>query len=173
MQRGAALILSGALPRGVPVNAYAQLIRLAHRFGRHAFLDCDGAALVAGAKARPFLIKPNLHELSRWAGKELRSERAIVSAAQKMSRQTDGWILVSLGADGALLVHAGKNFSARAHAPRVRVVNTLGAGDALLAATVAEVAKGSAPETWLHAAVTAGTAATQCEAGRLPSNPRP
>ena len=172
LERGADLILSGALPPGVPANAYAQLVRLAHAADRRAFLDCDGAALLAGAKAKPFLVKPNLHELSRWSGRELKSPRAILAAAQTLSRQTCGWVLVSLGADGALLVNARENFAARARPPRVRVLNTVGAGDALLAAAVQQVTLGTAPLDWLRAAVAAGTAATQCEAGHLPTERR-
>src|SRR5205085_3747759 len=45
---GTSLVLSGALPRGVAIEAYAQLIRIAHQSGQRAFLDCDGDALVAG-----------------------------------------------------------------------------------------------------------------------------
>jgi hypothetical protein len=53
------LILSGSLPRGVPVTAYNQFIRLAHRYGVKTLLDCDGPVLAAAIKARPFLVKPN------------------------------------------------------------------------------------------------------------------
>lgn len=166
---GTDLILSGALPRGVHNDAYAQLIQIARQHGRRAFLDCDGEALVAGAKEKPFLIKPNLHELSRWRGKFLQTDRAILSAAQAMSAQSGGWVLVSLGASGALLININERFAARARPPRVRILNTVGAGDAMLAATVSEVTRSSAPEEWLRQAVAAGTAATSCEAGRLPA----
>ncbi len=169
VERGTSLILSGALPRGVPTNAYAQLVRLAHQFGQRAFLDCDGEALVAGVKAKPFFLKPNLHELARWAGRKLRGERAIISAARKLSWQTGGWVLVSLGADGGLLVNTREEFAARAAAPRVQAVNTVGAGDAMLAAAARSVAQDSPPSDWLRAAVAAGTAATQCPAGESAS----
>jgi 1-phosphofructokinase family hexose kinase len=168
VERGASLILSGALPRGVPTTAYAQLVRLAHQFSQRTFLDCDGEALVAGVKAKPFFLKPNLHELSRWAGRKLHGERAIISAAQKLSSQTGGWVLVSLGAEGGLLVNAREEFAARAAAPRVQVVNTVGAGDAMLAAAAQAVAQDLPPIDWLRAAVAVGTAATQCQAGGLP-----
>lgn len=168
VRRGAALILSGALPRGLSSGAYARLIRLAHRSGRPTFLDCDGAALVLGARARPFLVKPNLHELGLWANTPLRGDRATLSAARKLSDQTGGWVLVSLGAGGALLVNAEKNFAARGNLPRVPVMNTVGAGDALLAAAVHAVADGRPPEDWLRAGVGAGTAATQSAPGCLP-----
>jgi 1-phosphofructokinase family hexose kinase len=166
---GSSFILSGALPRGVPTDAYGQLIRLAHLHERRTFLDCDGLALAAAVKARPFLVKPNLHELSLWTGRALRADSAIRSATVALSRHTGGWILVSLGEKGALLVNAGEKFAMSASPPRVRVLNTVGAGDALLAAAAAAVARGAEPEEWLLAGVAAGTAATQCEAGNLPS----
>ena len=168
-RKGRMLILSGALPPGIPTNAYAQLIRRARQHGQRAFLDCDGDALIAGVKAKPFLVKPNLHELSRWAGKKLNSERSIVLAARKLSAQTGGWILVSLGADGGLLVNALERFIRRAAAPRVPVKNTVGAGDAMLAAVAQAVAQNIPPSDWLMRAVAAGTAATRCCAGELPA----
>jgi 1-phosphofructokinase family hexose kinase len=169
LQNGSALILSGALPRGLPIGAYARLTRLAHESGRLSFLDCDGASLVLGVKARPFLVKPNLHELSLWANVSLRSGRSTLAAARKLSHHTGGWVLVSLGAAGALLVNTSKTFAARATLPRVHVLNTVGAGDALLAAAAHAVMEGRPPEDWLRCGVGAGTAATQSVAGCLPS----
>ena len=169
LSRGATLILSGALPPGLPAASYAQLIRRAHRHGRRAILDCDGDALVAGVQAKPFLIKPHLHDLSRWSGRTLRSERAIIAAARRMSAESGGWILVSLGADGALLVNVRENFAARATLPPVRVLNTVGAGDAMLAAAVVKSVGTFSPEELLRHAAATGTAATQCAAGAFPS----
>ena len=169
LARGASLILSGALPRGVPTDAYAQLIRLAHRFGRRTFLDCDGAALVVATKAKPFFIKPNLHELSQWAGRSLRSEKTITAAAQALSRVTEGWVLVSLGQKGAMLVNQREDICARACPPPVRVLNTVGAGDAMLAGAALAIAQEKKAREWLRNGVAAGTAATECEAGNLPT----
>ena len=169
VRSGRTLILSGALPPGLPTDAYAQLIRLARQHAQRTILDCDGTALVTGAKAEPFLIKPNLHELSRWAGSKLNSERSIIMAARKLSAQTGGWIMVSIGADGGLLVNAPEQFIMRAAAPRVRVKNTVGAGDAMLAAVAHAIAQNLPPIDWLARAVSAGTAATQCCAGEFPA----
>ena len=169
LAHGASLILSGALPRGVSADAYAQLIRLAHRHERLTFLDCDGEALAAGVKAKPFLVKPNLHELSLWAGKTLRGDTTVRSAALALSRNTGSWVLTSLGERGALLVNSRQNFAVAAFPPRVRVLNTVGAGDALLAAAANAVANGDDPEEWVCIGVAAGTAATRYRAGKLPS----
>jgi 1-phosphofructokinase family hexose kinase len=168
LSRADLLILSGSLPRGVPPNAYADLIELARTAGARTLLDCDGSALAAAMKARPFLVKPNVHELSRWAGQELNSLDDIRRAAEKASRRTGGYVLASRGAEGAMLIHASSALCVEVAAPRVRVRNTVGTGDALLAATALQVMAGSSPEMWLRSGVAAGSAAAACIAGELP-----
>jgi 1-phosphofructokinase len=162
------LVLSGALPRGAPPDAYAQLIRLAHLARAAAILDCDGSALVEGLKARPFLVKPNVFELSQWAGASLTSEAAIRGAALAMSASMKGWVLVSRGARGAMLVNKSQGFAETCPAPKSKVLNTIGAGDALLAGAVRAMELGRSPSSWLRYGVTVGTTATRCMAGLTP-----
>ena len=88
---GSLLILSGSLPRGVPVTAYARLIRLAHGLAMRTLLDCDGPAFASAIAARPFLVKPNEHELAQWWRQPLRPEAELVRAARALSEQTRGW----------------------------------------------------------------------------------
>jgi len=164
------LILSGSLPRGVPGDAYAQLLELGHRAGVRALLDCDGPSLTEAVKARPFLVKPNVDELARWRGGALRSAVSIQRAAAALSRVTGGYVMVSLGAGGAALIHHGEQVRFTTAAPRVRVRNTVGAGDALLAAVAFQIVSGASTEDWLRAGVGAGTAATSCLAGELPAH---
>ena len=168
LTRSNLLVLSGSLPRGLPVNIYGVLIRIAHRFGVKTLLDCDGAPLSAALSARPFLVKPNDHELAQWWGKPLRSEADILSAACALSRKTRGWILVSRGAQRSLLVNEVENFHHFAMPRRVRPRNTVGAGDALLAAVAWAIQSGCKPEEWLEHGLEIGTRATQLEPGRLP-----
>ena len=94
----------------MPVSAYAQLIRLAHRFCVKTLLDCDGPAFEAAIKARPFLVKPNEHELAQWWRKPLRSEAKLVRAARALSEQPRSWVLVSRGAKRGLLVNCAEGF---------------------------------------------------------------
>jgi fructose-1-phosphate kinase PfkB-like protein len=162
------LILSGSLPRGVPVTAYAQLIRLARRFGVRTLLDCDGPPFAAAITARPFLVKPNEHELAQWWRKPLRSEGETVSAARALSEQTREWVLVSRGAKRILLVNHADGFQFAVLPSRVKPRNTVGAGDALLAAVAHQIQLGHEPEQWLCQAVMTGTVATQCAPGQLP-----
>ena len=167
LARADLLILSGSLPRGVPVTAYAQMIRLAHRLGLKTLLDCDGPALAAAIPARPFLVKPNEHELAQWWGRPLRRETEILRAAQQLSGQTRGWVLVSRGAKRSLLVNVTEKFERFAAPPRVRPRNTVGAGDALLAAVARQMQLGAAPHDWLRQGLASGSAATQCAPGQL------
>jgi 1-phosphofructokinase family hexose kinase len=181
LRQAGCLVLSGSLPRGVPVDAYAQLIRLAQAGNVPAFLDCDGRALAAAVRARPFLVKPNEHELLEWfrsAGRRpgpvgqasrLSSEtQKIHTAALALSRQTCGWVFVSRGAKPALLVNACAQQCLTARPPAVKPRHTIGAGDSLLAAVVLQVLRGASPEQWLQAGLATGSAATQVEAGCLP-----
>ena len=165
--RCALQLLSGALPRDASPTVYRRLIQLARRSGVETVLDCDGPALAAGVGARPFLVKPNEHELSEWAGRPLRTDAAVRRAALAMSVKTGGWVLVSRAARGAMLVNAGLPMVLVALAPAVSVLNTVGAGDALVAAAALQRQLGASPTEWLRWGVAAGTAAAQTRAGVL------
>jgi 1-phosphofructokinase family hexose kinase len=169
MRPASLFILSGSLPRGVPVVAYARLIRLAHRFGVRTLLDCDGPAFAAAITARPFFVKPNEHELAQWWRQPLRSETAIVRAARALSEQTRGWVLVSRGAKRSLLVNRAEGVQFSAAPSRVKPRNTVGAGDASLAAVAGQIELAAPPHAWLRSGLAVGTLATQSEPGGLPS----
>lgn len=164
------LVLSGSLPRGLPVNIYAVLIRLAHHFGVRTLLDCDGPAFATAIPARPFLVKPNEHELAEWWRKPVRSEAQLIRAAQALSERTRGWVLVSRGAKPGLLVNVAERFQATARPPKVRARNRLGAGDALLAAAAFEIQRRASPFKWLKCGLATGSAAARLAAGCLPAS---
>ncbi len=163
------LVLTGSLPRGLPDNTYARLIRRAHRHGVRVLLDCDGAVFANAIAARPFLVKPNDHELAQWWGKSLRSEADVLAAAVALSRKTRGWVLVSRGGHRSLLVNEVEGFRHFARPRRVQPRNTVGAGDALLAAVAAAIQSGLSPEQWLERGLVTGTRATQLPPGELPA----
>ncbi|MCW5555651.1 MAG: 1-phosphofructokinase family hexose kinase [Verrucomicrobiae bacterium] len=168
LTRSDLLVLSGSLPRGLPVNTYAALLRLAHRCGVKSLLDCDGPAFAAAVAERPFLVKPNLHELAQWWRKPLRTEAEIIRAARALSQRIRGWVLVSRGAKRSLLLNDSEDSCSFVPPPRVKSRNTVGAGDALLAAVARAMQAGQPPATWLKAGVKAGSVAVQLDAGTLP-----
>lgn len=168
LAHGNLLVLSGSLPRGLAVNTYARLIRLAHRRGVTTLLDCDGPAFAAAVKERPFLVKPNEHELAQWRDQTLRTEADVVHAGQALSKATQGWVLISRGAKAGLLVNTIKGVCLRASPPRLTPRTRLGAGDALLAAASRQIELGAPPEAWLRHGVATGALATQSTTGALP-----
>ena len=130
-EKSDALVLTGSLPPGCPVDFYAQLAEAAQGSDCRVFLDADGERLRAGLRAKPFLIKPNRYELELLSGEKLDSLDSICAAARKLVEGGVKMVAVSMGADGALMTD-GKHFI---HAPglRVRVCSTVAAGDSMIA----------------------------------------
>ena len=145
---------SGSLPPGVPTSFYADAIALAREMGVKAALDTSGDALVQGAAARPFLLKPNRQELAGlgdeggedWAG----------SAVALRDRFGCEAAIVTDGARGAVLACAGGLWECAP--PTVDVVSAVGSGDSFLAGFLWAWDAGRGPETALRWATAAGAA---------------
>ncbi|OIJ84907.1 1-phosphofructokinase family hexose kinase [Streptomyces colonosanans] len=121
-----AVALCGSLPPGVPVGAYAQLVRSARAAGVPVLLDTSGEPLRRGVAARPDIIKPNADELA-----ELTGSHEPLQAAQDAHRRGAHTVVASLGAEGLLAVNAQGRWGA---VPPCRVRgNPTGAGDAVVA----------------------------------------
>ncbi|MEZ8221662.1 tagatose 6-phosphate kinase [Candidatus Fervidibacteria bacterium JGI MDM2 JNZ-1-D12] len=150
--------LCGSLPPGVPVDAYDQLIRIAHEKGVPCALDSSGEALREGVKGKPKLVKPNRQELVELVGGELNSDEKLRSAIFKVHELGVDIVVVSLGKEGA--VGSDGTGVWKATPPSVRVVNTIGSGDALLGGLIFALLKEMPFEEALKFAVATGTANT-------------
>jgi fructose-1-phosphate kinase PfkB-like protein len=99
--------------------------------GKKCILDTEGKELELGARAaKPFLIKPNLREMERTLGMELRTLRSIRDAAFLFLRLGVEHAVVSMGAMGAMYVSGRETLFAPAL--RVETKSTVGAGDAMI-----------------------------------------
>ena len=87
-------------------------------------------------RQKPFLIKPNNHELSEIAGVKLTNDNEIVTAARMMQAKGARNVLVSMAGDGALLLDEQGGVH-RIGCPKGKVVNSVGAGDSMVAGFVA------------------------------------
>ena len=126
--------ISGSLPAGLPVNYYAQLVKIANDAGKPVVLDCSGAALEAVLESphKPTVIKPNNEELSQLLGKEVSKDLdELKEVLQEPLFTGIEWIIVSLGANGAFAKH-GDTFY-KVDIPRIQVVNPVGSGDSTVA----------------------------------------
>ncbi|MEN3298042.1 1-phosphofructokinase [Pseudonocardia sp.] len=162
--RGASwLVTCGSLPEGMPGTFHGDLVRRARSGGTRVAVDTSGAPLVAAVAACPDLIKPNHEELAELVGRPLDSLGDVLAAARELRAGGVGAVLVSLGADGALLVEESGEYHAMT--PPVAVRSTVGAGDATLAGFLA--AGGAGPDA-LRRAVAYGAAACRLPGSAMP-----
>ncbi|MFD5596017.1 1-phosphofructokinase family hexose kinase [Streptomyces griseorubiginosus] len=121
-----AVALCGSLPPGVPVGAYAALIRAAKAAGVPVLLDTSGEALRRGVAARPDIVKPNAEELA-----ELTGSHDPLRATQDARRRGARAVVASLGRSGLLATTPEGRWRATPPAPVHG--NPTGAGDAVVA----------------------------------------
>jgi len=133
------VVASGSLPPGVPDDFFAQIAEALPDARRRLVIDTSGSALRSVIHADFAILKPNLDELQSVLSAELSDLGGVVDAAQSL-RRPGSTMLVSLGAQGAVLV--SDDTVAYATAEAVEVRNTVGAGDALLAGFLASGARG-------------------------------
>lgn len=129
------LVLSGSLPPGAPVGAYADLVRAVAGTGTRVAVDTSGPALEAALAAGPTLVKPNRDELAEVTGVRLVTIADVVEAASRLRDRGAGVVLASLGADGAVLVD--EDGAIHGQTPLVSPLSSVGAGDAMLAGYLA------------------------------------
>lgn len=156
------VVLTGSLPPGCPAYTYRELIRL---LKVPCILDVSGEALRLGVEAKPFLIKPNHHELAATVGRKLSSLSDIRRAAQQFVDQGVQHVIVSLGKDGALYV--GTKGSFLAPEIPVEVHSTVGAGDALVGGVLYGLSRYGSMREALRAGAAAGTASVMTEGTQL------
>ena len=138
---GDTLVLSGSTPSTLPKNIYESILSSVDGRGVNVVIDAEKELLISSLKYKPLLIKPNLKELSDIAERELQGENDITEAARALREKGARNVLVSMGADGALLLaENGKNYRAKAH--RVNAKNTVGAGDSMVAGFMFGIGKG-------------------------------
>ena len=147
-------VFSGSTGNGVDASIYAAWIRRCRSVGGRALLDADGAALAAGAAAKPTALKPNIDELSRLVGRPLPDIAAVNAAARSLLGGGTELVAVSLGADGALF--ADSRASVRAHGIPIQALSTVGAGDSLVAALALGLERGDDLEHLVRPAVGPG-----------------
>lgn len=141
VRQGDTLVLSGSVPTTLPKNIYEAILFRVNGRGVNVVIDAEKELLLNTLKYKPLLIKPNLKELSDIAGKALKSDTDIIEAAEVLKGNGARNVLVSMGADGALLLaENGKNYRAKAH--EVKAKNTVGAGDSMVAGFLFGIERG-------------------------------
>ncbi|GMA59139.1 1-phosphofructokinase [Alicyclobacillus sacchari] len=161
------LALCGNVPDTVDPAFYRDAIRLAAEYGVRCVLDASGEALRLGVTAKPFLVKPNLVELAELTGHEVIEPEDAMDGAMQLVRTGIALVVVSMGGDGLIAATAKEQWIARV--PSVRVVSSVGAGDAVVAGLLYGLSQYSSLRDAVRFAAAVGTAKVTCEGTSNPS----
>ena len=153
------LLLCGSLPPGVPPSFYSRLIALAREHNVRTLLDTDGDALRQGVEAGPAVVAPNQQEAERLLNRALITRTHFLEAADRIRQMGADYIILSLGARGAIGAREGQILEAIP--PRIEAVCPIGAGDALVAAFAWSMNQRNDFAEALRWGVAAGTASSR------------
>lgn len=133
---GDVLVLAGSIPASMPSDVYESI--LARLEGKKVLCAVDATRdlLVNVLKYKPFLIKPNNHELGEIFGRVLTTDEEIRECAEKLQQQGARNVLVSMAGDGAMLLDENGGYH-RLAAYKGKVKNSVGAGDSMVAGFLA------------------------------------
>ena len=132
LRKGDILVLAGSIPSSMPDTMYSDIMQFLEGKGIQVVVDATRDLLVNVLKYHPFLIKPNNHELGEIFGVELKEKAEVLKYAKKLQEQGARNVLVSMAGEGAVLA-AEDGIVYESVAPKGHVVNSVGAGDSMVA----------------------------------------
>lgn len=140
LEKGDCLVLAGTIPASLPSDIYEQIMDRMKDKEIHIVVDATKDLLLNVLKYHPFLIKPNNHELGEMFGVVLKTDEEIVEYAKKLQERGARNVLISMAGDGAILLTETKEVY-KMGVPKGTVVNSVGAGDSMVAGFVASYFK--------------------------------
>lgn len=135
------LVLSGSIPKGLDHYVYCSIMEYIKHKGVKVIIDGSGQLLLNSLSYKPFLVKPNHHELADLYQVELNTIEDIQYYAMKLKEQGAQNVLVSMGKDGSLLIDEYNNIYYR-EACKGETINTVGCGDSMVAGFIAGIVRG-------------------------------
>lgn len=162
MKQDDVLVLAGSIPNSMPDSSYEQILARVQDRQIRTVVDATGDLLVNVLKYHPFLIKPNNHELEEIFNVPMNSRETIVRYAGKLQEQGAGNVLISMAGDGAILV-AEDGSVQESPAPEGTLINSVGAGDSMVAGFITGYLKSRSYEEAFHMGIAAGSASAFSE----------
>lgn len=163
------IVSSGSLSPGLSKDFFAQVAQVAKKMQAKFILDTSGEPLKLAANEGVYLLKPNLGELNMLSGLDedqpVDGNKIIELAKHIIEKGNCEVVVVSLGADGALLV--SREIVEHISAPKINKKSTVGAGDSMVAGMVLSLAQGKSLREMIRYGVACGTAATMNEGTEL------
>lgn len=162
LKSGDVLVLAGSIPNSMPKDIYQKILQKMQGRDVITVVDAAGDLLLKVLEYRPFLIKPNLQELEELFGVALNDKQEVCTYAKRLQEMGAQNVLVSMGGKGALLCSADGQIRESA-APKGTVVNTVGAGDSMVAGFLSEWLKSGDYSRAFAMGIAAGSASAFSE----------
>lgn len=157
LQKDDILILAGSIPSSLPSDVYEIILERLYGKGIIFVVDATKDLLLNVLRYKPFLIKPNNHELGEMFGTVLKTDDEIEEHAKKLQEMGARNVLISMAGDGAMLItEDGQRI--RVGVPEGTVKNSVGAGDSMVAGFVAGYMKTGDYRVALNMGTAAGSA---------------
>lgn len=149
-------VLSGTIPADLPLSYFQALGETCQAAGARFVLDTSGEALPALIASKPFLIKPNKEELGDLFGTKIADKQHAVECASQLAARGVQNVIVSMGAEGAILVDGERAYWAEA--PAGKMINTVGAGDSMVSGFIAALSQGKSKVEAFRYGIASGSA---------------
>lgn len=141
LRDGDTLVLAGSIPNTLPSDIYEKILERLSAKKIKTVVDATKDLLLNVLKYKPFLIKPNNHELGEMFGVELKSDEEIIAYAKRLREMGAENVLISMAGDGAILVDEHDEVH-KCGVCKGKVKNSVGAGDSMVAGFIAGSEKG-------------------------------
>jgi tagatose 6-phosphate kinase len=152
------ITISGSVPKGINTDIYATMVAMVKDKEKKVILDTSGMLLKEGIKAGPTMIKPNKDEIEALLGVSLNNQDELIESAKQLQSIGIEMVVVSLGANGALLVKEDAIYHGKP--PKITPVNTVGSGDSMVAAFAVSLKRDYKDEDALRYAIAVSAANT-------------
>lgn len=162
LKSGDILVLAGSIPKSLPVDIYEKIMNDFGDRGVKFIVDTTGESLLKVLKYKPFLIKPNHHELAELFNVKINSEEEIIEYGRKLQEMGAENVLISMAGDGAILIK-NNGQAIYSEVPKGVLKNSVGAGDSMVAGFIAGYSKEEKLEDGFIMGVATGSASAFSE----------
>ena len=162
LRDGDILVMAGSIPDVMPQTIYMDIMKYLADRNLKIVVDATKDLLVNVLQYHPFLIKPNNHELGEIFGVTLKERSEVIPYAKKLQKMGAKNVLISMAGDGAVLVAEDGNVY-ESEAPKGKVVNSVGAGDSMVAGFLAGYLQSGSYQDAFHMGVCTGSASAFSE----------
>lgn len=162
MKTGDILVLAGSIPTTLSEDMYEVIMRRLQEKNIKIIVDASGELLLKVIKYKPFLIKPNNHELGEIFDTEIKDKGTVIHYGKKLQEMGAKNVLISMAGDGAVLI-GEDNKIREMEAPKGKVKNSVGAGDSMVAGFIGGYLKKESLDEAFELGVATGSASAFSE----------